>query len=267
MKLFDIGVNLLSRQFRQDRLAIIERARQHNVDTLLVTGTDLDMVADALLLSQQDNIFCTAGVHPHYAKDVADNWIEQLVRHLSHPGVRAIGETGLDYNRNLSPPDVQRAVFAQQLEIAEQWDMPLFLHDRESQGDLLRMLDPSRRSLRGVVHCFTGSREELESYLAAGLYIGITGWITDTQRGQNLRSLISEIPLERLLLETDAPYLLPQNVATDFVSEFGLKAKYKRRNEPALLRWVLKAVAELRGESEHTIAAATYTNARTLFAV
>ena len=173
------------------------------------------------------------------------------------PEVVAIGETGLDYNRNLSPPDVQRQVFKTQLELAADTGLPLFLHERDALEDQVSLLGAYRdRISGGVAHCFTGTEEALRAYLELDLYIGITGWICDERRGTHLRELVKQIPLDRLLLETDGPYLLPRD----------LQPKPKsRRNEPKYLPHITRTVADCIGIDEAELSAATTENARRLF--
>jgi TatD DNase family protein len=263
--LIDIGVNLLSRQFRRDREAVVARAQAAGVGGMLVTVTELNQLDDAQLLCRQANLHCTAGIHPHNANDAPRDWQATLLARARHPSVRAIGETGLDFNRNFSPPAIQTEVFAAHVDIARQLHKPLFIHDRESNGELIAILQQAGPLPPCVIHCFTGTPEELSAYLAAGFYIGITGWVTDPERGAPLRALVPEIPLSRLLLETDAPYLKPFNTPAQFMLEHALPSRYKRRCEPAMLPYVLQQVAHLRVESELEIAAATSRNAADLF--
>lgn len=177
----------------------------------------------------------------------------QELAELDH--VVAIGETGLDYYRNFSSREEQRSVFTKHLHIAAQLDMPLFIHDRESDGEMCELLT-QHLSSPAVVHCFTGTQSELMRYLDLGCYIGITGWVCDERRGQPLASLIEDIPLDRLLIETDSPYLLPRTIEP--------KPK-SRRNEPKYLPYVAKKIASLVGKTEEDIGNITAENARTLF--
>lgn len=257
--LVDIGVNLTDSAFSADLPQVLAAARAVGVTGLILTGTDLPHSAQAIQLCEQHGpgLYCTAGVHPHYAKKWDDGHEQQLRTLAQHPAVVAIGETGLDFNRNLSPPEVQRAVFEQQLTIAADTGLPLFLHERDALADQLVLLRRYRdRVSGGVTHCFTGSGEALQAYLALDLYIGITGWICDERRGLHLRELVATIPLNRLLLETDSPYLLPRD----------LRPKPKsRRNEPRHLPHIAQVVAECRGMDVKELVAATTDNARRLF--
>ena len=175
------------------------------------------------------------------------------------PPVVAIGETGLDFNRDFSPRPLQERAFAEQLELACHCKLPVFLHQRDAHARFLPILREQRDRLKGgVVHCFTGTREELYDYLDLDMYIGVTGWICDERRGRELQELVREIPHERLLLETDAPYLLPRNMQP---------RPRGRRNEPAWLVWVLRMVAACREEAEDVLARQTTANARRCFGI
>ena len=259
--MIDIGANLLHSQFDSDRIEVIERAFAAGVTRLMLTATDLPTSARAIdFCGDHRDIRCTAGVHPHEAKVVEDGWETTLRELVVSPLVKAVGEMGLDYNRNFSSPERQRAVFLNQLDIAESVGKPVFVHDREAASDVLSALK-SRDGLAGVViHCFTGNEKELDNYLSAGYYIGITGWICDKRRGQLLRSIVTRVPLTRLLIETDAPYLLPHNTPTEKIP-----TKNKRRNEPALLIYVAAQLAQLYETDESEIAAATTRNALEFF--
>ena len=263
--LVDVGVNLLNGQFRRDRDAIITRAQAAGVADLLIIATDLETTSQAITLSTSTGLHCTAGVHPHDAADVNEDWQQQLQRLAAHPRVCAVGETGLDFNRNYSPRQQQLDVFAAQIAIAQHLDKPLYVHDRESGGELMRLLEGAGQLPPVLVHCFTGTEAELDAYLAAGFHIGITGWVTDPKRGASLRRLVPHIPLDRLLIETDAPFLRPFNVPAGWFAEHGLTSRFKRRCEPAMLPYVLACIAQLREQDAETIAAATRANALRLF--
>jgi TatD DNase family protein len=199
----------------------------------------------------------TAGVHPHHAQSFDAARREELSDLLRRPRVVAVGECGLDYYRNFSPPDAQRAAFVAQLELAVSARKPVFLHQRDAHGDFAAILKDFRGGLTGgVAHCFTGGRAELEDYLALDLHIGVTGWVSDERRGQPLREAVPHIPADRLMVETDAPYLLPRDLNPRPKS---------RRNEPCFLPHIARAVAHLRGESLDAVAASTTRNATRLF--
>lgn len=257
--LVDIGINLTDSAFAPDLPQVVNAGRAVGVNTLVITGTDLKHSRKAIQLCEQHGpgLFCTAGVHPHYAKQWNEQHDEAFRTLAKHSAVVAIGETGLDFNRNLSPPDVQKSVFEQQLKIAADTGLPLFLHERDALDDQLVLLKRYRdRVSGGVAHCFTGTADAMHAYLALDLYIGITGWICDERRGLHLRELVKEIPLNRLLIETDGPYLLPRD----------LNPKPKsRRNEPRYLPHIAQAVADCRGMSVEELAVVTTDNARELF--
>lgn len=241
--LIDIGVNLTNKAFAGDRDAVIERALEAGVTRMIVTGTDPATCEAALELVARwpGVLYMTAGVHPHHAVELDDaalGRIEQLAR---EPAVVAIGECGLDFNRNYSPPEVQQQAFAAQLELAASVQLPVFMHQRDAHAACMRLLQPQRRQLANVVaHCFTDTEQALREYLALDLHIGITGWICDERRGIELQRLVGLIPAQRLMLETDAPFLLPRDLPG---------AKQLKRNEPASLPHIAAAVARHRDEA------------------
>jgi len=242
MQLVDIGANLTHDSFRHDLAAVLARAHEHGVAQMVVTGASAQGARAALALAQAHPgvLFATAGVHPHHASEF-DADTEQLLRDLhACSEVVAVGETGLDYHRNFSPRDAQLFAFERQLELAAECGKPLFLHQRDAHADFLACMDNMRGRIgRAVVHCFTGDARELADYLERDFYIGITGWICDERRGLHLRELVKSIPSPRLLLETDAPYLLPRNLKP---------MPSHRRNEPMFLAHIGAEVARDRGE-------------------
>jgi len=253
MQLVDIGANLTHASFEPDLPQVLERARAHGVGTIVVTGTSPQETRKALALG----FWTTAGMHPHNAKDCDAGTIPALRELARDPKVVAIGECGLDFNRNYSPHPDQEKWFVAQLELAAELGKPLFLHSRDAHprfAEILRNLKVGK----AVAHCFTGTAEELRAYLDLGLYIGITGWICDERRGAHLVPLMQEIPRDRLLLETDSPYLTPRDLHPQ---------PKARRNEPAHLPHILRAVARARGDSPETLAEATTRNARAFFGI
>jgi TatD DNase family protein len=253
MRLVDIGANLTHSAFREDLDAVLARARAAGVETIIVTGTTVEESRHASTLGFP----FTAGVHPHHARECDATTIPSLREIAKHPRAVAIGECGLDFNRNYSPHPDQEKWFVAQLELGLSLDKPLFLHSRDAHPRFAEILR-SLKVKKAVAHCFTGEREELEAYLELGLYVGITGWICDERRGRHLVELVREIPRDRLLLETDAPYLTPRD----------LKPQPKaRRNEPAFLPHILKAVARALGRPAEEVAAETTRNAQTLFSL
>jgi TatD DNase family protein len=265
MELLDIGVNLAHDSYDSDRGAVIARAFAADVAQLIVTGASLDSSDAALRLAHAhpQRLFATAGVHPHHAAELGKAQLPRLRALLTKPGIVAAGECGLDYFRDYAPRPTQREAFALQLELAVESGKPLFLHQRDAHADFIAALREhagatKRGLLHGVAHCFTGGEAELEAYLEMGLHIGITGWICDERRGQQLQRLVRKIPTGRLLLETDGPYLLPRDLQPRPAS---------RRNEPAYLAHIAATVARLRGETPAECAAHTTAAARQLFGI
>ena len=264
--MIDIGVNLANPAFDDDRDDVLRRAAAAGVEAIIVTGTSAAASRTALALAreceqsdagdQTPRLYATAGVHPHDAGAVAGDWLAEIGALAAEPLVVAIGETGLDYHRNYSSREDQLRVFQAQVELAARLHKPLFVHDRESGGETRRVLAEFGASVSCLIHCFTGTAAELDDYLADGHCIGVTGWICDERRGQTLAALVRRIPAERLMIETDAPFLLPRTMTPKPRS---------RRNEPAFLPWVARRVAECRGEDVAEVMAQTHRNAARFF--
>lgn len=259
--LVDIGANLTHESFANDLTEVIDRACKANVGHMVVTGSDLTESGKAIALASQypQSLTATAGIHPHYASIYNKETHAELANMINAPQVRAIGETGLDYFRDISPRDIQQQSFIAHLEMAAATAKPVFLHQRDAHATFLAILSEHRSALTNVVvHCFTDSRDALHDYLQLDCHIGITGWIGDERRGRHLLECVADIPLDRLMLETDAPYLLPRTI----------RPKPKtRRNEPCTLPEVLNIVAGARDESAIDIAKATTANARSFFSL
>lgn len=257
--LIDIGVNLTHESFAPDLPEVLRRAHQAGVAQMIVTGTHVEATRGALDLHRSDphRLFATAGLHPHHASEFHPGVLEQLRELAADPGVVAIGECGLDYYRNFSPREAQIAAFRALLELAVQLRKPVFLHQRDAHADFMSIVKEFRPALvDGVAHCFTGQPEELEDCLKLDLAIGITGWICDERRGRHLAPLMKSIPASRLMVETDAPYLLPRTL---------VPKPQTRRNEPAFLVEVARTVAQSRGESLEQLAASSTLAARAFF--
>jgi len=255
MDLVDIGVNLSHRQFGSDRDAVIGRARDAGVRRMIVTGTSVEATHAAVELARgrPGTLFATSGIHPHDASRATPAALGEIADLARAPEVRAIGECGLDFDRDFSPRPAQEAAFEAQLELAVERKLPVFLHERAAHDRFVAILAKFRPRLSAaVVHCFTGGARELDAYLALDLHIGITGWICDERRGTGLRPLMARIPADRLMLETDAPFLTPP------------VEKKSRRNEPAFLTHVLETVARAAGRPPEQVAAET-TRAAELF--
>jgi len=258
--LIDIGINLAHDSYDHDRDAAIARAHAAGVVQMVVTGATLAGSVRALALAREHpgRLFATAGVHPHHAAELDAASLEALAELARIPEVVAVGECGLDYFRNFSPRAAQQQAFHRQLELAVQVGKPVFLHQRDAHEDFIAILREHATNWRGVAHCFTGAEKELQCYLQLGLAIGITGWISDERRGAHLAALMPQVPAERLLLETDGPYLLPRDLTPKPAS---------RRNEPAYLPHVAAAVARARGETVASLARSSTAAARALFAL
>jgi|HigsolmetaAR203D_1030402.scaffolds.fasta_scaffold00086_16 TatD DNase family protein len=257
--LVDIGINLAHDSYDHDRSAVIARAVAAGVTRMVITGSSRESTIRAidLVREQPERFRCTAGVHPHHATELDESLAVELAQLARGDEVVAVGECGLDYFRNFSPPAAQQAAFRKQLELAVEVGKPVFLHQRDAHEDFLAILRDYRpRLVGGVAHCFTAGLEEMRAYLDLGLYIGITGWICDERRGLHLREVVRHIPRERLLVETDGPYLLPRDLDPKPAS---------RRNEPMYLPHVLRAIAAARGEDPEELGAITTRNALELF--
>ncbi len=246
--LVDIGANLTHSSFSHDLERVIEQAKYAGVAAMMVTGASAEGSNAALALAKRypGYLYATAGLHPHHAHDFNSDVEAQFAELLRHPQVLAAGECGLDYNRDFSPRADQCFAFERQLALAVAANKPVFLHQRDAHADFMAILQGFRPKLKAaVVHCFTGIESELDDYLALDCHIGITGWICDERRGTHLAEFVKKIPADRLMLETDAPYLVPRT----------LKPQPKnRRNEPQFLPHILQAVAHARGETAEALA-------------
>ena len=259
MELIDIGANLAHDSFDVDRDAVMARARAEGVVQMVITGSSEEATRRAIDLSRAHPgvLFATCGVHPHHAVDLTADTLPALQELAHTPEVRAVGECGLDYFRDFSPRDLQRRAFAWQLELARSTGKPVFLHQRDAHEDFIAILK-EHGITNGAAHCFTAGERERDAYLEQGLHIGITGWINDERRGLHLREVVKGIPADRLMVETDAPYLLPRDIRP---------APKSRRNEPHYLPYVVRAIAKARGETPEAVAAASTANARRFFSL
>jgi TatD DNase family protein len=256
VQLVDIGANLTHSAFREDLDAVVARARDAGVSPM-ITGTTVEESRHALAIAAKYGLHCTAGVHPHHARECNDATIPELRKLSEDPRVAAIGECGLDFNRNYSPHPDQEKWFVAQLELGIDLGKPLFLHSRDAHPRFAEILR-SHKPQKAVAHCFTGEKEEMHAYLDLGLYIGITGWICDERRGRHLLGLVKDIPRERLLVETDSPYLTPRDMHPQ---------PKARRNEPAFLPHIVRTLARALGRSPEEVARDTTENARRLFSL
>jgi len=252
MHLIDSHAHLDSPKFDGDREAVVERAREAGVAAILNVGGDLASSRAAVALAERyDFVYAAVGVHPHDARTVTPAVLDELRALARHPKVVAVGEIGLDYYRDLSPRPVQRQAFADQLALAAELGLPVVVHSREALDDVLAGLRGWEGT--GVLHSYSGGLERLEEVLELGFSIGISGPVT-FPKAERLRVVAAAVPLERLLVETDCPYLTP--------------VPYRgRRNEPAYVRYVAQAVARARGMEAEPLARATADNARRLFGI
>ncbi len=255
--MIDIGANLTNPSFTDDREEVVAAAHAAGVTKIVITGTNIAESEAAVAIADGQTLFATTGVHPHDADAVGQNWHEELDALALSEHVVAIGETGLDFYRGYSERPQQEAIFAAQLELATRLEMPVFVHDRESEGRTFAILNEFKDALPDiVVHCFTGTDADLDKYLESGFYVGVTGWICDERRGADLRRQVKRIPDDKLLIETDSPYLLPRTMRPRPKS---------RRNVPANLPWVAQEVARCRDQSIAHIEETTHRNAERFF--
>jgi TatD DNase family protein len=251
VRLIDSHAHLDDRAFGEDRAAVIARAFAEEIGVITI-GADLRSSREAVRLAERHRrIWATVGAHPHGAKHVDASTLEALERLAQHDVVVAIGEIGLDYYRDLSPRDVQRRAFREQLDLAHRLDLPICLHNRESTDDLLAILRDVGAEHRGVVHSFLGDAELVQDFLDLGLHLGIGGPVTFPKNGA-LREAVRDVPVERLLIETDCPYLTP--------------VPYRgRRNEPSYVAYVAEEIATVKRISVEDISRRTTENAVRLF--
>ena len=256
MNIFDSHCHLEDKSYAKDLDAVIERARNAGVTRMMSIGVNRRTSAQAVSLAEsRQGVYASVGVHPHDVKNCSDFTLQNLIDLTKNQKVRAWGEIGLDFNRMYSGPKDQEKWFERQLEIAGRLGFPMIFHERDSNGRFLEILkNQGQAHINGVVHCFSGNQEELEQYLALGLYIGITGIVTIKSRGVQLRQLVPIIPADRLLVETDAPYLVPAP-----------KKNSIRRNEPAFVKSVLLKLAEVRNEDPEELAKKVWENTCRLY--
>ena len=258
----DIGINLTNKQFAGEYDEVIDRAISAGVEQILLTGTSVRSSKEALALAKEypETLFATAGIHPHDAKTMNAESIKILAALLKEKKVVAVGECGLDFDRDFSPHPVQESCFHAQLSLAEEVQKPLFLHERAAFDRFIAILKEHSSLPEGVVHCFTGQLKEAKTYLEMGYYIGFTGAITDMRRFAVLEEVVRYVPLDRMLIETDAPFMIPKNVPTRQLSYH-----QQRRNEPAFLPYVAQTIARYKGVPLKAVADKTRENAEALF--
>lgn len=254
MQWCDAGVNWLSKQFAGQHQQILSRAQQHHITKFLCIATDLEEAHALHDWLGQPELYATAGIHPHQASTVNEHSWSRLHTLLKHDKVVAIGECGLDFNRNFSPAEAQIYCFEQQLQIAQCIDKAVYLHERDAFNQMQNCLQTAMPK-RAIIHCFTGNQTQLRWYLDQGFFIGITGWICDERRGQELAELVPYIPDDRIILETDAPYLIPRDHTVRPKPKF---------NEPFLIPHIAATVAKLRNTELSVLAQQVWQNSQQL---
>ena len=250
--MFDIGANLTSSHFSDDLDSVLDESFEAGVKKICITSSNLQDVRSAKKITEiNKNLYYSVGFHPHNAKDFKIEFLKEMSIYLDDPRAICLGEMGLDFNRNFSSREEQILCFESQLSLANSINKPLFLHQRDAHEEFLSILDNYKFNQKLIVHCFTGNLSELEDYLKRDFYIGITGWVCDLKRGLDLRECINHIPQEKLLIETDSPYLSPR--------------KKIRRNEPKFLIDVAEEVARLRQQTKESIVKSSYENSLNFF--
>ena len=263
-KLVDICVNLMDKVFFEKENVVIEEAKKNNVFKMVLVGNDLDSSKKAVAMAEEFNFISTAGYHPHNAKEWTKDSYKSLLKITKSNYVKAIGECGLDFKRNFSPPETQNKIFLNHISLAKETKLPMFIHERDAFYQMYNILKENIDECKNVVvHCFTGTKNSLIDYLDLGTYIGLTGWVCDDSRGKHLRDFINIIPDDKLLIETDSPYLSP------YISSKkpGVTSEMKYLNKPAYLVEVAKDVAKYRNQSYDYICDITYQNYLNFFEV
>ena len=259
----DIGINLTNKQFQNDIDDVVQNALDADVSQMILTGTSVRNSEASLEIAKEypGILYSTAGIHPHDAKSFDDKSISQLRNLIKQKQVVSVGECGLDFDRDFSPRNKQEECYKAQLELAIEVQKPLFLHERAA---FTRFMDVTKDYLpqlpKAVVHCFTGTLQEAKTYLDNGFYLGFTGAISDVKRFAHLKEVIQYVPLDRMMIETDAPFMLPKNVPNSL-----LKKYHERRCEPAFLPFVAATVAQFKGVSGIVVAEETTKNSKSFF--
>ncbi|PLS19501.1 hydrolase TatD [Bacillus sp. M6-12] len=244
--MIDIGINLINKQFKNKEKEVLQQAKNAGVERIILTGTRLINSQKSLEIAKKnpDYLTTTIGVHPHYANEFTEETVGHLEELLKHPLTVAVGECGLDFDRNFSTRDEQFYAFEKQIALAKKIKKPLFLHERSAHKEFVNIMkNHTEIASQSVVHCFTGTKEELKTYLDLGFYIGITGWVCDDKRGVALREALTYAPLDRLMIETDAPFLMPKNLKP---------MPNTRTNEPKYLGHIGKEIAKILKVDEET---------------
>jgi TatD DNase family protein len=253
--LIDSHAHLIDRRFAKDLGAVLDRAKENGVEVIINVGYDLESSFEAVNLAREyDFIYTAVGIHPHDAARVPEDYLSKLKEFCRHTRVIAVGEIGLDYYRKLSPRLTQRRIFREQLALARELDLPVIIHDREAHQEVMEILSKDKPpQAGGVIHCFSGDREMALACISMGFYISFAGPITFSKANQ-VHEVVVQVPLEKILIETDAPYLAPQS-------------KRGQRNEPAHVRFVGEKIALLKSIPFTKVAAITTANAKNLFKI
>ena len=255
----DIACNFTHESFKHNLDEVINNAEQEGVEKFVLLCASLADIDPIKVIQNNapEKYFISAGIHPHHATEILEINHDALLNKLKSISPNAIGETGLDYFRNISPPNIQKKSFGMHIEIAKELSLPLYLHQRDAHGDFIRIIKENISNFpKFVVHCFTGTQVELDEYLELGAYIGLTGWICDAKRNNDLRKSIKNIPIEKMMIETDSPYLIPKNLM--------VKPK-KNVNEPKYLPHIANEICELTGYDLEELKSATSNNAIKFF--
>ncbi len=254
--MIDIGVNINHKEYINNLDCMLLECEEAGVEGIVCIASNLNESQSLKTICENHHrMWFTLGCHPHQAKTWNKTSSATLTDFIEEKRPIAIGETGLDFNRNFSTRSEQIYAFEEQIEIAQEYHLPLYLHERNAHSELLNILKQHHPNcVRGIIHCFTGTKEELAAYLDLGLYIGVTGWVCDERRGQSLQKAIPHIPTDKLLLETDSPYLLPRNIQPR-----------PRRNHPKYLPWVAKEIARLKNMELKNLIQQTKKNTQKLF--
>ena len=255
----DIACNFTHDSFKHNLDEVLNNAEHAGVDKFVLLCASLDDIDPIKVIQNNtpEKFFISAGIHPHHATEILEINYDALLKKLKSINPNAIGETGLDYFRNISQPDIQKKSFGMHIEIAKELSLPLYLHQRDAHSDFIRIIKENISNFpRFVVHCFTGTQAELDEYLELGAYIGLTGWICDAKRNIDLRKSIKNIPIEKMMIETDSPYLIPKNLM--------FKPK-KNINEPKYLPHIANEICELTGYDLEELKSATSNNAIKFF--
>jgi len=261
----DIGIGLTNKQFRNEINSTIKRAVEANVSTMIMTGTSLKNSIESLKIAKQNEgvVFATAGIHPHNAKEYNGDTKSKLKQMLSDSKTVSVGECGLDFDRDFSPRPIQETCFRAHLELAIETQKPLFLHERAAFEKFNGIISEYSNELPlGVVHCFTSDMKAVKTYLDHGFYIGFTGAVSDARRFSHLKDVVNYVPIDRLMIETDAPFMLPKNVPSEM-----LNVRHKRRNEPAFLPYVAETVAEFKNLTTEEVMKETTKNSKMFFGI